>query len=103
MRRIRYEHSGGPEVLFQEDVPLPAPGPGELLVKVEAVGVTLPVVRKVRESADPVPLGGEVAGEVVGLGEGVDAYAVGDRVTGLCFGHGRTRRSRSGSTGARSS
>ncbi|MCX4447500.1 zinc-binding dehydrogenase [Streptomyces sp. NBC_01789] len=88
MRRIRYEHSGGPEVLFEEDVPVPTPGPGELLVRVEAVGVTLPVVRKVRESREPVPLGGEVAGEVAALGEGVDAYAVGDRVTGLCFGHG---------------
>ncbi|MEW1892847.1 zinc-binding dehydrogenase [Streptomyces sp. NBC_00523] len=88
MRRIRYEHSGGPEVLFEEDVPVPTPGPGELLVKVEAVGVTLPVVRKVRENREPVPLGGEVAGEVVALGDGVDAHAVGDRVTGLCFGHG---------------
>ncbi|MFJ3087855.1 zinc-binding alcohol dehydrogenase family protein [Streptomyces sp. NPDC086838] len=88
MRRIRYEHSGGPEVLFQEDVPVPTPGPGELLVKVEAVGVTLPVVRKVRESAQPIPLGGEIAGEVVALGDGAGAYAVGDRVTGLCFGHG---------------
>lgn len=88
MRRIRYEHSGGPEVLFEEDVPVPTPGPGELLVKVEAVGVTLPVVRKVRESREPIPLGGEVAGAVVRLGEGADAHAVGDRVTGLCFGHG---------------
>ncbi|MYQ78191.1 MULTISPECIES: quinone oxidoreductase family protein [unclassified Streptomyces] len=88
MRRIRYEHSGGPEVLFEEDAPVPTPGPGELLVKVEAVGVTLPVVRKVRENREPIPLGGEVAGEVVALGDGAPAHAVGDRVTGLCFGHG---------------
>lgn len=88
MRRVRYEHSGGPEVLFQEEVPVPEPGEGELLVRTEAVGITLPVVRKVRESARPVPLGGEVAGEVVRVGEGVHGYAPGDRVTGLCFGHG---------------
>ncbi|MGW2229764.1 quinone oxidoreductase family protein [Streptomyces formicae] len=88
MRRVRYEHSGGPEVLFIEEAPVPEPGPGELLVRVEAVGVTLPVVRKVREPRDPIALGGEVAGAVVALGEGVTGYAPGDRVTGLVFGHG---------------
>lgn len=88
MRRVRYEHSGGPEVLFLEEAPVPAPGPGELLVRVEAVGVTLPVVRKVREPRDPIALGGEVAGAVVALGDGVTGYAPGDRVTGLVFGHG---------------
>lgn len=88
MRRIRYENIGGPEALFQEEVPVPAPGAGELLVRTEAIGVTLPVVRKVREGAQPIPLGGELAGEVVRVGQGVSGYAPGDRVTGLCFGHG---------------
>lgn len=88
MRRIRYEHVGGPGSLFQEEVPVPEPGAGELLVRTEAIGVTLPVVRKVREAAQPIPLGGELAGEVVCAGEGVSGYAPGDRVTGLCFGHG---------------
>ncbi|MGW3567610.1 quinone oxidoreductase family protein [Streptomyces sp. NPDC000941] len=88
MRRIRYEHIGGPGALFQEEVPVPEPGAGELLVRIEAIGVTLPVVRKVREGAQPIPLGGELAGEVVRVGEGVSGYAPGDRVTGLCFGHG---------------
>ncbi|MFD9905506.1 zinc-binding alcohol dehydrogenase family protein [Streptomyces sp. NPDC059063] len=88
MRRVRYEHSGGPEVLRLEEAPVPTPGPGELLVRVAAVGVTLPVVRKVREPREPIPLGGEVAGEVAGLGDGVTGFTVGDRVTGLVFGHG---------------
>ncbi|WP_306316709.1 MULTISPECIES: zinc-binding dehydrogenase [unclassified Streptomyces] len=88
MRRVRYERGGGPEVLFLEEVPVPEPGPGELLVRNEVVGVTLPVVRKVREAAEPIALGGEVAGEVVALGAGVTGYAAGDRVTGLVFGHG---------------
>ncbi|MEV0320889.1 zinc-binding alcohol dehydrogenase family protein [Streptomyces sp. NPDC050658] len=88
MRRVRYEHSGGPEVLFLEEAPVPAPGPGELLVRVAAAGVTLPVVRKVREPREPIPLGGEIAGEVVATGDGVTGYTPGDRVTGLCFGHG---------------
>ncbi|MFE9601053.1 zinc-binding alcohol dehydrogenase family protein [Streptomyces hokutonensis] len=86
MRRVRYESTGGP--LFLEEAPVPAPGPGELLVRTEAVGVTLPVVRKVSEAAGPIPLGGEIAGEVVTVGQGVTRFGVGERVTGLCFGHG---------------
>lgn len=74
--------------LFLEDVPVPAAGPGELLVRTEAIGVTLPIVRKVTEAAEPIPLGGEIAGEVVAVGAGVTRFAAGDRVTGLCFGHG---------------
>ncbi|MFH8774047.1 zinc-binding alcohol dehydrogenase family protein [Streptomyces sp. NPDC017958] len=86
MRRVRYESTGGP--LFLEEAPVPEPGPGELLVRCEAVGVTLPVVRKVTEAAEPIPLGGELAGEVVSVGEDVTRFRPGDRVTGLCFGHG---------------
>ncbi|QHA07796.1 zinc-binding dehydrogenase [Streptomyces broussonetiae] len=86
MRRVRYESTGGP--LFLEEVPVPEPGPGELLVRCEAAGVTLPVVRKVTEAAEPVALGGEIAGEVVAAGEGVTRFRPGDRVTGMCFGHG---------------
>ncbi|MEU1400771.1 zinc-binding dehydrogenase [Streptomyces sp. NPDC005728] len=86
MRRVRYESAGGP--LFLEETPVPQPGAGELLVRCEAVGVTLPVVRKVTEAAEPVPLGGEIAGEVVAVGAGATRFRTGDRVTGLCFGHG---------------
>ncbi|MFD4708469.1 zinc-binding alcohol dehydrogenase family protein [Streptomyces sp. NPDC058430] len=88
MRRVRYEHSGGPDVLFLEDAPVPEPGPGELLVRTEAIGVTLPVVRKVREPREPIALGGEIAGDVAAVGPGVTEYTPGDRVTGLVFGHG---------------
>lgn len=86
MRRVRYDSPGGP--LFLEETPAPEPGPGELLVRCEAIGVTLPVVRKVTEAAEPVPLGGEIAGQVVAVGAGVARFRTGDRVTGLCFGHG---------------
>ncbi|MEU3840434.1 zinc-binding dehydrogenase [Streptomyces sp. NPDC028635] len=86
MRRIRYDRPAGP--LFLEETPVPEPGPGELLVRCEAIGVTLPVVRKVTEAAQPIALGGEIAGEVVAVGEGVTRWTPGDRVTGLCFGHG---------------
>ncbi|KUM78251.1 quinone oxidoreductase family protein [Streptomyces curacoi] len=86
MRRVRYTSTGGP--LFLEEAPVPVPGPGELLVRCEAIGVTLPVVRKVTEAAEAVPLGGEIAGEVVAVGGAVTRFGAGDRVTGLCFGHG---------------
>ncbi|WP_327319094.1 quinone oxidoreductase family protein [Streptomyces sp. NBC_01235] len=86
MRRVRYDSPGGP--LFLEEAPVPEPGPGELLVRCEAIGVTLPVVRKVTEGAEPIPLGGEIAGEVVAVGSGTIGFRVGERVTGLCFGHG---------------
>ncbi|MGI5471741.1 quinone oxidoreductase family protein [Streptomyces sp. CA-132043] len=91
MRRVRFHEYGGPEVLRSEEAEAPEPGPGELLVRTEAIGVTLPSVRAVRGDGNgggpPLPgvLGGEVAGEVVGTGPGVTAYAVGDRVTGLPF------------------
>ncbi|WP_062991719.1 quinone oxidoreductase family protein [Nocardia anaemiae] len=88
MRRVQYQRSGGPEVLEVVSAEVPTPGPGELLVRVEAVGVTLPVVRKVREQREPIALGGEVAGEVVAVGEGVTTCMPGYRVTGLVFGHG---------------
>ncbi|MFB6615097.1 zinc-binding alcohol dehydrogenase family protein [Streptomyces sp. NPDC085524] len=85
MLRMRHEVDGGPEVLFAEEVERPGAGAGQVLVRVEAVGVTLPTVRKVREGGGPVSFGGEIAGEVVALGAGVTGLGVGDRVTGLCF------------------
>ncbi|MFE5589377.1 zinc-binding alcohol dehydrogenase family protein [Streptomyces sp. NPDC056549] len=85
MLRMRHEVDGGPEVLVAEEVDRPEAAAGEVLIRVQAVGVTLPTVRKVRVGGEPIPLGGEVAGEIVALGAGVTAFAVGDRVTGLCF------------------
>ncbi|MET9296655.1 zinc-binding dehydrogenase [Streptomyces sp. NPDC003077] len=82
MRRLR--HLSGH--LVTEEAPVPVPGPGELLVRTEAIGVTLPVVRKLREGGAPESLGGEVAGTVEAVGPDVTAYAPGHRVTGLCFG-----------------
>ncbi|MEV4824334.1 zinc-binding dehydrogenase [Micromonospora sp. NPDC049274] len=89
MRSIRYHRYGGPEVLRVEEVPQPRPGPGELLIRVEAIGVTLPGVRKVRGEGDrgplPATLGGEVAGVVIAVGPQVGGFAIGDRVTALAF------------------
>jgi NADPH2:quinone reductase len=83
MRRVRHYEYGGPGVLRLEEAPEPVPGPGELLVRVGAIGVTLPAVRRVRDgdpAALPATIGGEVAGAVIG-GDGTR----GERVTGLSF------------------
>ncbi|GGY12348.1 hypothetical protein GCM10010358_75930 [Streptomyces minutiscleroticus] len=89
MRRVRFYAYGGPEVLRVEEAEAPEPGPGELLVRTEAVGVTLPAVRRVRGEGGRTPLpgtvGGEVAGTVVALGPDVAGFGVGDRVTSLTF------------------
>ncbi|MFJ2738923.1 zinc-binding alcohol dehydrogenase family protein [Streptomyces sp. NPDC087440] len=82
---LRIHHHVDPTALLPHRADVPRPGPGEILVHTEAVGVTLPSVRKVRESPVPVTLGGEVAGEVVEVGPGVEGFAVGERATGLCF------------------
>ncbi len=89
MRTIRFHQYGGPEVLRLEQVAEPEPGPGQLLISTEAIGVTLPAVRKVRgEGARaplPATLGGEVAGRVIAIGPQVTDYEVGDRVAALAF------------------
>ncbi len=85
MKAIRAHEFGGPEVLHLDEVADPAAGPGELLVRVGAVGVN-PVDTYVRSGVyamlpDPpyVP-GGDAAGTVEAVGDGVDGIAVGDRV-----------------------
>ncbi|KUL33969.1 NADPH:quinone reductase [Streptomyces sp. NRRL F-4489] len=89
MRRVRFHAYGGPEVLRLEEAEDPVPGPGDLLVRTEAIGVTLPSVRRVRGDGkgggDPLPgvIGGEIAGEVIAIGSEVTGFAVGDRVTSL--------------------
>ena len=73
-----------PEDLRIDEVPVPEPAPGEVLVKVHACGVCasdLHVVQGVTPSwPSPITLGHEAAGEIVHLGDGVDDWQVGDRV-----------------------
>ncbi|MER7156268.1 quinone oxidoreductase family protein [Streptomyces lydicus] len=91
MRRVRFHAYGGPEVLRVEEAEPPVAGPGELLVRTEAIGVTLPCVRRTHGDGngggDPLPAvpGGEIAGTVVAVGPEVTGFAVGDRVTSLTF------------------
>jgi NADPH2:quinone reductase len=80
---------GGPEHQQFLEVPVPEPGPDELLVRVRAAGVN-PGDWRLREGAygvvPPVVLGREVAGTVVALGPGTTGFAVGDEVFGGCPG-----------------
>ncbi len=85
MRQVRHVGPGaGMSVL--EGVPIPAPGDTEILIGIEAAGVTLPTVRKTIEGSGPVTLGGEIAGTVLAIGTEVTGFRRGDTVTGLCFG-----------------
>jgi NADPH:quinone reductase-like Zn-dependent oxidoreductase len=84
MRAAIFHEHGGPEVLRIEDVPQPTPGPGEVLVQVKASAMNhldlwvrrgLPI-----ETTMPHIGGSDVAGVIAGVGKGVDASRVGERV-----------------------
>src|SRR5947199_2597986 len=93
MTAIAIRAPGGPEMLVPEERPVPAPGPGEILVKVAAAGVNRPDVRQ-RQGTYPPPKGVtdipglEIAGEVAALGEGATRWTIGDRVCALVVGGG---------------
>jgi NADPH:quinone reductase-like Zn-dependent oxidoreductase len=86
MRAVVMREHGGPEVLRVEDVPEPAPGHGEAVVRVAAVAVNRLDIW-VREDVGhaygatlPIVPGYDVAGEVIEVGEGVEGIAAGERV-----------------------
>jgi len=87
MRALRVPEFGGPEVLRIDEVPVPEPGPGDVLVRVGAVSVgrLLDLVARsgqhpYAEFVLPHVLGADHAGTVAALGAGVDSVAVGDHV-----------------------
>ena len=83
---ISYRELGGPEVLTLTEIEVPPPGPGEVAVRVEAVGVN-PIDHKLRSGKRPSPeitaprrVGSDGAGVVTAVGAEVDGYRVGDAV-----------------------
>lgn len=88
-RMARIEKVGGPEVIQWIDVDLPPPGPGEVRMRNTAVGLNF-IDTYHRSGLYPVPLpsglGGEAAGVVEAVGEGVTDFSIGDRVA--TFGPG---------------
>jgi NADPH2:quinone reductase len=83
MRAVQFTQTGGPEVLELVDLPLPDPKPGQARVRHEATGINF-IDTYHRTGLYPVKLpcipGGEAAGVVDAVGEGVTAVKVGDRV-----------------------
>ena len=80
---IRIHANGGPEVMQWEDVPTPEPGPGEALVRHEAVGLNyIDVYFRTGLYKAPLPAtpGMEGAGVVLAVGAGVTEVKPGDRV-----------------------
>lgn len=93
MQAVEITEGGPPEVLKATTRPVPAPAPGEVLVKVAATGVNGPDIMQ-RKGLYPPPKGAsdlpglEIAGTVVGVGEGVERWQVGDELCALTNGGG---------------
>lgn len=93
MKAIQYSRFGSPDVLEVVEVDTPSPGPGEVLIKVGAVGVNFfeVMMRQDRYAVTP-PLpfipGVEIAGAIAALGEGVTSLSVGDRVAAALYAAG---------------
>lgn len=90
MTALRAHTRGGPEQLTPEQLPIPEPGPGEVLVAVRAAAITfaeldwdLTWTTRSGEDRTPIIPSHELSGVVVALGEGVTGFEVGDEVYGL--------------------
>lgn len=93
MNYVAFDRHGPPSVLHVAQRPVPEPRSGEVLIEVEAAGVSRADALQ-RAGAYPPPpgasehLGLEVSGVVVEVGEGVDDLRIGDEVCALCNGGG---------------
>lgn len=93
MIAIAIREPGGPDVLVPVERPVPVPGPGEVLIKVQAAGVNRPDVLQRQGRYTPPPgvtdiPGLEVAGTIAAVGDDVRGWAVGDPVCALLAGGG---------------
>ena len=87
-KAIRVHKTGGPEVLQLEDVTLPAPGPGQILLRNRAIGLNfIDVYTRTGLYPGPTPavLGVEAAGVVEALGEGVSGLNVATAWSTMAF------------------
>ena len=88
MKIMLSQEVGGPETLVLSDQPSPEPGKNQVRIKVHAAGVNFPdtlIIRDLYQMKPPRPFapGGEIAGEIDAVGEGVTHLSVGDRVLGM--------------------
>ncbi len=92
MKALLSQAPGGPETLSIAELPDPTPGKGQVLVAVKACAINYPDVLIIEDKYQfkpprPFAPGGEIAGTVEAVGEGVTQFAAGDRVLGV-IGHG---------------
>lgn len=92
MKALLSQTVGGPETLVLCDMPDLVPGPGQVVVAVKACSINFPDTLMIRDlyqfkPVRPYAPGGEIAGVISALGEGVEGWQVGDRVIGM-IGHG---------------
>lgn len=85
MKAIRTHAVGGPETLTLDEVEPPTPGKGEVLVAVKACAINYPDTLMIRDLYQfkpqrPYAPGGEIAGVIEAIGEGVEGYKIGDHV-----------------------
>ena len=85
MKAIRTHQTGGPETLTLDEIDAPTPGKGEVLVAVKACAINYPdglIIRDMYQFKPQRPFspGGEISGVIEAVGEGVEGFAVGDRV-----------------------
>jgi NADPH2:quinone reductase len=86
MKAIQIQTTGGPEVLQVAELPIPEPGPGQVLIRVEAVGVNFIEIyfrKGVYKATLPLIPGSEAAGTVEKLGPGVTGFEEGDAVASV--------------------
>lgn len=88
MKAVRIHRFGSPEVVVIDDVPVPAAGPGEVLVMVAAAGVAPwdALIREGKSKVSPQPpltLGSDLSGVVEAVGPGVTGFRMGDAVYGV--------------------
>jgi NADPH:quinone reductase-like Zn-dependent oxidoreductase len=83
VKAVRIHEDGGPEVLVVDEVPDPEPGPGEVLVALQAAALNHLDIW-IRKGLPSVPkpriLGADGAGVVAALGSDTDRFEIGDRV-----------------------
>jgi NADPH:quinone reductase-like Zn-dependent oxidoreductase len=93
VKAVVYDHYGTPEVLRVEDVPMPSPGPGQVLVRVAATSINLsdweclrgsPLYARIGGLRSPAhrTLGSDIAGWVEAVGPGITSFRRGDEIYG---------------------
>lgn len=90
MRAARITALEGPDAIEVHELPDPEPRKGQLVVEVKSAGVNFPdllMSRGLYQIRPPLPFaaGGEIAGVVSAIGEGVSGFSIGDRVLALTF------------------